>query len=486
MERDLDQLLLSPKETKALEALILEGIQRERAQKAKKPTFPIDNICFGKQLSFIKDPAKRKTACNSRRSGKTFACAVDLIDTALQFDGANCLYITLSRLNAKRIIWKQLCELCHDYKLGAEINHTELSIKINNSHIYIAGAKDEAEIEKFRGIALKKVYIDEAQSFRSYLHYLIDDILTPSLLDYDGTLILIGTPSAQKAGTFFEACHRGKGFRNYIHHHWTIFDNPHIERKSGKPVATLIKEELERKGITENEPSVRREIFGEWVEDLNSVVYKFSYDKNTYEELPRLEGWRYVMGIDLGFDDADAICVWAFHRESPNIYLVEDWQQSKLSVSDLASVIKKLDKLYPHARKVIDTGGLGKKITEELLQRHQIHLEPADKTQKLSFIELMNDDFRRGIIKVKPSSPIIEDWRLLQWDLDEEKPVEDSRFDNHRPDAALYSWREARHFTFKEEVKKAPIDMEKGIVQYWERLGRDIATKKRQSKNLFE
>ena len=50
---------------------------------SKGPGFDINTFCFEPQLDLIKDPAKFKTGVCSRRSGKTVACAADLVATAL-------------------------------------------------------------------------------------------------------------------------------------------------------------------------------------------------------------------------------------------------------------------------------------------------------------------------------------------------------------------------------------------------------------------
>lgn len=459
---------------------VKEAIKRFE-ERFGKPYFNVERICFDKQIDFIRDPAKRKVACNSRRSGKTFACASDMLDCARHNPGINCLYITLSRLNAKRIIWKDLVRLNEVYFLDGVPNLSELTLTLpNRSTIYLAGAHDQAEIEKFRGMAFKLVYIDEAQSFKSYLENLVNDVLSASLYDYNGTLNMIGTPGAVCAGAFFDACHNKGAMRGFKPFQWTIFDNPHIEKKSGKKVKDLIEEELSRKGLTEDDPSVARETFGKWVEDQNALVYKFSEAKNLYEELPAVQ-FNYAIGIDLGWDDADAIVVWAYSRDLPYVYLVEEWKKSKQTVSDLAETVKAFQVKYPQAKMVIDTGGLGKKITEELVRRHGLAIEAADKARKLEFIELMNDDFRTGKIKVPTRQmEIKEEWRILQWDREKERPVEDERFDNHLADAALYSWRSCFHFIHREKVNDYTNQYTDKWAEEWERKEIDRAIKERQ------
>src|ERR1700753_2203232 len=153
-----------------------------------KKSFSLESFLFDKQFEFVHDPHPFKTAVCSRRSGKTVACAAHLISTALSQPDINCLYITLSRSTAKKIIWTELKKINRDYNLGAIFNETDLFVKFPNaSVIYVSGANDESEIDKFLGVPLKLCYIDECQSFRSYIRELIDRVIAPSLMDYAGS-----------------------------------------------------------------------------------------------------------------------------------------------------------------------------------------------------------------------------------------------------------------------------------------------------------
>lgn len=295
---------------------LLEELKR----RADFEPFELSEFCFDKQLKFVLDTSKFKTAVCSRRAGKTMACAADLFSTALLHPGVNVLYITLSRTTAKRIIWKELLRLQKKYAPNSHIDNSELVITLpNESTIYVSGAKDETELEKLRGLALKKVYIDEAQSFRPYIAKLIDDILVPALYDYDGSLILIGTPGPACSGYFYEACHNSE----WANYKWTIFDNPWIQKKSGKHPREIIMAELKRRGVTESDPTHMRENLGLWVQDTDALVFKFDDSKNIFVRKP--EGrFEYVFGIDLGYLDADAIAVLGYSYEDKNVYLVEE------------------------------------------------------------------------------------------------------------------------------------------------------------------
>ena len=54
-------------------------------------------------------------------------------------------------------------------------------------------------------------------------------------------------------------------------------------------------------------------------------------------------------------------------------------------------------------------------------------------------------------VMVPVGDPIIDEWARLQWE-DEERKKEDKRQDNHESDAALYAWREAKHYHYTPAV----------------------------------
>lgn len=421
----------------------------------RSQSFKLENFLFDKQLEFVNDPRSFKTAVCSRRSGKTYACAAHLIHTALKYPGTRSLYITLSRNNAKKIIWPVLQQILIDNKIRARSDLTELSIKLeeNDSVIYVSGANDMAEIEKFRGMAFKLVYLDESQSFRSYIETLIDDVLTPALMDYAGTLCLIGTPGAVPVG-YFHKC--STELKSWAHHSWTFFDNPHIPLKSGMTHRALLDRELDRRGVTAEDPTIQREWFGKWILDSESLLLHYKAALNHYDVLPQ-KSWTYLMGIDLGFVDADAIAILAWSESDPATYLVEEKVVDKQDITSLVSQVVALAKKYDVAKMVIDEGGLGKKIAEEIRRRHQIPVHPADKARKMENYSFLNDALRSGRFKAKKDSRFAQDSMLLEIDRDKTTPekikVKDS-FHSDIVDSVLYAFKESPAYTYQPPIHK--------------------------------
>jgi hypothetical protein len=383
----------------------------------------------------------------THNSGKTIACAADLIFTAMSKPG-DVAYITLSRRNAKRIIWRELLKINKDYNLGGKPDGTELTITMpTGSVIHVSGAKDEAEIERFRGMALRKVYIDEVQSFRNYIQELIEDVIEPALTDYYGNLVLIGTPGPIPAGFFYDISHS----KGWSHHHWTMQDNPFIRLKSGKDPIEIIRELAERRNLSLNSPSIQREYFGQWVKDVDSLVYHFDTAKNIYVDLPN--DMRFVFGIDIGYKDADAIAVLGYSESQRKVFVVEEYIRAKNDITSLVEQIKQLQQKYDPVKMVMDAGALGRKIQEEIRMRHSLTVEAAEKARKLEYIALLNDDLRTGKLQFAANSRFEEDSYLVQWDYSNpERPVISRNYHTDIGDAVLYAWRECKHF-YEQDVK---------------------------------
>jgi len=411
----------------------------------------LSKTCFKEQLTFIQDPSPFITAICSRRAGKSTACAADLLYTAQTNPGTVSLYLTLTRGQAKRNIWPVFKTFIKEHNLSAEMNESELSIKLpNGSIIFCSGAKDTREVEKFLGFPIKKVYIDEAQSFRSYLLDLIDRVLAPALLDHAGVIRLIGTPGCVPVGPFWELSQNPA----WKHHHWTFFQNPYISKKSGQTHQALLQRELDRRGITTQDPSIRRDYFGEWITDENSLVLKYNPKVNHYDTLPQGK-YTYILGVDLGFNDADALSVIAWSESSPVTYLVHEVVKRKQTISDLIKEIETVQKRFDISKMMIDTGGLGKKIAESLLSRFQVPLIAADKVRKMENLELLNDAMRTGRFKAKQNSVFAEDCYKVEWDRDKttpDKKVISDRFHSDIIDAVLYSFKESPAYAYQPPI----------------------------------
>lgn len=422
------------------------------------------NSLFKEQVDFLLDPAQFKTACCTRRAGKTYVASAALLYTCLKNENVNCVYIGLSRFTAKRLMWPQLMIFNKKYNLNFKTNLQELSVTLENgSTIYLVGANDQTSCENLRGDKYKLIILDEAASFRRHIDNLIDAIITPALLDLRGTLALIGTPGPLLNGAFYNACHKIKPYANYSNHRWSLLNNPHIRDAAG-----WLKNYRESTGISENNPIYQREWMGEWVKANDHFVYQIK-DKNIIDPPAKSDLMYYILGVDLGYDDATAISVIGYTPQSPVCHVVSTFKKSGMNVTAVIEEVRRFYRLYKPVSVVADTGGLGKAIVEEMKQRYDLPIKPAVKKNKYEYIELMNSDlFENKLMIYSTELDLIEEMQNLQWDA-AKREISD-RFEDHLCDATLYAWRESKHFTYQAEIPKIEVNTPAYWKQYNEMM----------------
>lgn len=452
-------------------AIIAELRRRQQLEDASASVFQFEDHCFPKQIEFFRGEGPRfRAACCSRRAGKTVGIAADALETIQNENDVLVLYITVTKQAARDIIWSDILRLIDDYKLPFKIDNTRLSVTNpkTRSRFIIEGAKDRTEIEKHRGKKLRKCYIDEAQSFRTYIADLVNDVITPALRDHKGELYITGTPGPVKAGYFYEVTHS-----DFWHNvGWTAFDNPHMHSPPSLDLEETLTEERQMKGISKHDPGYRRETYGIWIEDLDSLVFKFDKNRNLYKTLPNFNEqgkkytYDYIFGVDIGYNDSDAIAVLAYNYELKEVFLVDEVVKAKQNITELVKQIQQLKEHYNPIKMVMDAGALGKKIQEEILSRHGLNLQAAEKNRKIEFIELLNDDLRTGKFKAFEGSVFEDDCMLCQWDKESkirnpERPKVSDSYHSDICDAVLYAWRECRHFLSEKPTVAPSIGSDK-------------------------
>lgn len=401
-----------------------------------------------------------------------------MIHAAQRRAWSKVLYLTNTRPQAKRIIWSVLHEIDSDLKLGAKFNAVELKMKLpNGSEIELGGTNDEFEIERYRGPTYVLVVIDEAQSIRGFMKYLIEEILEPATVDHRGQILLTGTPNAAGIGFFRDVAQQV--VKGWSLHSWTILDNPYIPH-----AREWLDDRRARKGIagtheTATDPKYRREYRAEWVRDTSSQVYQIT-DKNLLPRFPGelAEDWEHVLAVDLGFVGVSAFVVLSFSIEANLVVVRESHQvtpshfgdETLLTPAMLASEIEKMRGRYDFARIVVDPGGLGAKFIGDLRRRWRIPAQAAEKKAKLGAIELLNGDLVDGkVLVVEPTNvDLLHDAALLEWRWDRFSEEDrdrgtvsrsalaiDDRTPDHLTDALTYGYRACRAY-----LQNSPADAE--------------------------
>ena len=431
-------------------AILAEVVKRNEVEQAS--TSIILNPNFPKQNAFIIDPARYLAAQCTRRAGKTNGLALRFVITAQKYPKSQQIYLGLTRDSAKGAMWPVLQEIDERYRLGCEFTDSKLTVKFKNgATLQLLGADMPNYIKRLRGRKFPGVAIDEAQDFGPHLESLIDDVLTPAIADYvDGWLAVTGTPGPVPQGLFFDMTNNAK--YGFSLHKWSLYENPNMPNPRA-----MVDDLIKRKGWTSETPTLKREWLNQWVLDTKALWINYNQQLNHYDTLPTDHKWNYIIGVDIGFKDADALCVLAWSETCKETYLVEEVVKNKQIISQLIAEIDRLQKKYDAYKIVMDEGGLGKKIGEEIRRRFGCPLEPADKANKQDNVEFLNNDLRLGLFKARYTSRFAQDSYLVQIDWEKSTPNRIAlrkAYHSDIIDAVLYAFRDSYAFTHKPEPPK--------------------------------
>ena len=453
--------------------------QKEINKLLKAKTYPdILGDTFSLQREFILDPAKLKALYCTRRSAKSYTAGLYLIKTALERPSTSSVYIGLTRDSAKRIVWTDVFKaILSKYNIAVKFNETELTITFpNGSIIYILGVDDsEAEKDKLLGKKYALAVIDEAASYTIDLHNLIYKILKPAMSDLKGTIAMIGTPDNKKDGIFYDLTREQQvsppsrrevnGWKVWG---WTAYDNVYMKDAWNETIMDLKASDP----LVEEQPWFQQHYLARWVIEDSNKIYRYDHNKNAWNgELPDYgwKPWQYTLGIDLGFNDATAFALLAWHENDPNVYIVRAEKWRHLTITDTANNIREWMGEYPIGYFVVD--GANKQAVEEMVRHHQLPLIAAEKHDKASFIRIMNSSFISGKIKVynKGSSQLLEEYDKAVWNkraLEKGIYKEDTSYHPDIADAALYAYRYTYSYAYSaptpDQMYKNDMEREMG------------------------
>lgn len=462
-------------------ALLAESRRRAR---------PIDSL-FPEQLAALKDPCPRKCIWTSGRAGKSTAILTGFVDDALQNPGSVYFYFCLTGPHVEEIAWPHLRRLDTEYRIGGRLQWHKLRYVLpNGSWIRLFGFDRPLALDRFYGIKLKGVAFDEAAFCNVDLEELIEDTIAMRLLDQAASVYLMSIPGRVPRSLFdaiisgFERRENMSAVRSptkprWSVHSWTWRENPAMRE--------LVQAELERMEAEDPDqlklPRVRRNYFGERVDERGARVYAYSREKCIYLRVDEATGaevseWklrpssdRYVLGVDFGWDDSTAFSLNAWRQDSPLFVELESYKQAEMRMAAIAARIRMYrdfveDDQYHNLTIVGDHAH--KAYFQELVRRYDLPIKIAEKTNKLDWIEVANDDLTLGRAQfVDPdSSPhCAEQLKLNRKVLKSGKWVEQPGAPNDCCDAWLVAYREAYHYLHQEQ----PEEPKPGSREWFER-----------------
>lgn len=417
------------------EAIRLKAILDELKKRGVgKPDFTDYN--FPVQQQVLADPSRAQAWQCTRRAGKSTAWSKKCLNRLASDPGGKALYLALTLDSAKGILWDMIEQELDAKKLSYKGYRQEGRFELwNGSTLRFYGVDSSyKEMKRLLGQAYVEVGIDEAGSMTIDMQTLVYQMIWPALSDRTGNLTLLGTPE-NIPQTFFQSVTENKETAlKWSIHKWTAHDNPYMAKQWARDIDEFLR----------NDPNIantswfKTHYLNQWCADDDLLIVRVS-DYNLADKLPeRKAGWLYVMGVDLGFNDASAFVVWAYHPDEKYAYVIRALKSREMDLTDVANQIKILRQQYPIYKIVVD--GANKQGVEEMKNRHALPLEVAEKTDKATQLRIMSDEVRQGTVRLLPEAYDLRDeWAQLQWK--KGTSDEDPRCENHLSDATLYSFK---------------------------------------------
>ncbi len=399
---------------------------------------------FQQQINFVKDTCKRKVALCTRRAGKSYSAGLMLCIIGLLYPKSNMVFATMTMATSKDIIMKDIINPINEkYNIGLELVGYKVMFP-NGSIIHLFGVnKDEQQKNKLLGKKNKIFILDESQDITIDIPDLIERVVDPSLLDEEGQFVMMGTPSDNTKTYFYDITNEYKSIPGWSFHRWNCLDNPYVS----KQIIQATEEKEAINPLYKTTDVYKQMWLGEWVISKSSLIYRpipANFDTDSLPESHDKYIW--LLGIDLGYVDADGFVIGAYSLTDNHLYIVEAIAQKGNNITQTAETILDLSKRIKFNRMIVDGSNL--KAVEEMRQRWSLPLVNAERTKKVDYIRLFNLDLQTDVIKILPAARVAltNEWKSLIWDKKKNPPVEKAGMDNHASDACLYLWRAAKNW----------------------------------------
>ena len=401
---------------------------------------------FKKQNEVLRAREHRFKAINcTRRSGKSQGEVIDHLEIMAGFPNSRNLYMGLTLDSVKEITWDIFNEMNDKYQLGLKFRESKKVIAPNNSRCRLFGVDaGEREMRKVLGQKVRKVSIDEAGSITVNMTKLCYQMIQPALSDLRpySWLTLLGT-CENIPNTFFqkviEGEERGADWQVYK---WTAYDNPFMVRQWTDEINDILKNNPKNKEAS----WFKTHYLNEWVTDDDLRIILLN-DNSYFDELGDWKPQYTVLGVDLGYNDDCSYSIVGHRFDEDYAIVMKCFKESQQDLTDVANTIRGLQRKFNIHKIIVD--GANKQGVMEIKNRHNIPLEPAEKSDKATYLRLLRDDVITGkLVLLSPETgELTTEWESLIWK-DDNKEKEDDRCQNHASDATLYAWRAMRHYLY--------------------------------------
>lgn len=402
---------------------------------------------------YLDDMIHKKIIIGSRRIGKTTLATRLMVKDCIR-PNRHALFIGLKFETAINLAFDETVRMAESIGLViTKKSKNDGNIEFTNgSKITFKGNYTVRDQDtNFQGDHYSLVIVDEVQSQKNVQH-LLDDLIRPAMSDYaDSTIVLTGTPPRIK-GTYAEKV--WKEFKGWKHYSWTMAENPFIINEN-HTVDSMIEDICREKGITPDAPFIKREYFGSWEYDTESMVFK---DFKTYKELPKtFIPTDIAIGTDYGFSDYNSIIALAYNRTTGQAYVINEKKFNKATVTDIIGACKEVYEFckkfaiernsnFDFAKLAFYCDTSDQSITYELNTNYKIPAFNCYKYDKKMAIAQLSDWCRTGKIMVLENGALQDEFERTVYKRDEQdnitSEIDDDLFHPDAMDALLYASRQ--------------------------------------------
>ena len=402
---------------------------------------------------YLDDMIHKKIIIGSRRIGKTTLATRLMVKDCIR-PNRHALFIGLKFETAINLAFDETVRMAESIGLViTKKSKNDGNIEFTNgSKITFKGNYTVRDQDtNFQGDHYSLVIVDEVQSQKNVQH-LLDDLIRPAMSDYaDSTIVLTGTPPRIK-GTYAEKV--WKEFKGWKHYSWTMAENPFIINEN-HTVESMIEDICREKGITPDAPFIKREYFGSWEYDTESMVFK---DFKVYKELPKtFIPTDIAIGTDYGFSDYNSIIALAYNRTTGQAYVINEKKFNKATVTDIINACKEVYEFckkfaiernsnFDFAKLAFYCDTSDQSITYELNTNYKIPAYNCYKYDKKMAIAQLSDWCRTGKIMVLENGALQDEFERTVYKRDEQdnitSEIDDDLFHPDAMDALLYASRQ--------------------------------------------
>lgn len=389
---------------------LIEILLDSRSKTEKKKFRDYLHHFSDKQRQFLESPKKFRVIKGGARAGKTAAAifAVFLDNETIGPGQEGHAFIASQTIDKGReLYWNKLQKISQRFNAGWKFLNSQNKIKTpEDTTIHFISLHSKSSAEIAQGFPTKFIHIEEPQLIKiPILDFFITEVTETRLIDFskEGSCYRLMANPATYVNPLLKELYSGP-LTECVH--VTIFDNPKW-KKEKRNIVEDVTNNAKKKGLTfeetKTDPAMARQYWGIDMIDEDKLVFNPNKE-NLYDSLPeKIKTWHTVMGVDIGFHHQNAIVVCHYSHDTREIYIEYENGWSKQNVTQLGTQITMLAEKYNPSVIVVDQGGPGSKnIATEISTRYtNIHLEPAEKTDKVTWIKILQAEILERNVKFK-------------------------------------------------------------------------------------